>query len=111
MFCWVGLPSWPAYMVLDSAATRVLKALPKSSENVKVAAEILVWLEHWLRLAALLTPAERPSETEATMGSELAIGRVAAPLIEINELTAVAPPPASACAFTRTLVMRKTRES
>ena len=83
--------------------------MPKFSENVRVAAEVLVWLEHWPRLVPLLALAERPLLTKATVGVEFRIGNT--PLTLIDALTGDAPEENAArgTALTRTLVMRKTR--
>src|SRR5215831_17717154 len=93
---------------------RVLKAVGKFSENVRVFTDVLVCVLHWLSCAWLLAEAVKPLCTKPTVGVAFVIKSEVAPLIEIEAMTGVAPaaePPLNEVAFTRTLVMRMVREA
>ena len=103
---------WPAYDTLLCGTMRVLKAVGKFSENVRVFTANLVCELHWLSEVALLADAVKPPWTKQTVGVALEIESDVAPLVEIEAMHGVPPaaePPLNALALTRALVMRIVR--
>src|SRR5215471_4560830 len=92
---------------------RVLKAVGKFSENVRIFTTDLVCVLHWLNCAWVPAEADKPPCTKPTVGVAFEIKSEVEPLIEIEAITGVAPaadPPLNAVALTRALVMRIVRD-